>query len=101
MSNTYDVGDRVVLIAQFEDRYGTSNDPDTVACKVKFPDGTVTTYLYETSIELMRTALGRYELELDVTMYGKHYYYWYSTGLGRAAGENFFEVRKSSVLEVV
>ncbi len=101
--NVHDVGDRVVIVGKFEDRTGVAVDPDVIALKIKNPDGTVDTYWYSYSGDILITRIeaGHYELEFDITQYGIYYYYWYSTGVGKTAGENSFEVRKSKVLEVL
>jgi acylphosphatase len=97
--NTYEVGGRVTLTGRF--RYGTAKtafDPDVVGLKIKLPNGIVSTYIYGTNAELEKVTTGQYKLELDISQYGAHYYYWYSTGTGKTAGENMFDVRKSKVL---
>ncbi len=101
--NTYDVGIDVVLIGKYENRLGVAIDPDVVSVSIKNPDGTVVTYAsnYYIDPRIERIDVGHYELTLSVTQYGIYYYYWYSTGTGKTAGENYFEVRKSKVLEVL
>lgn len=41
--NTYDYGDDVQLEATITDPAGTPTNPSTIACKVKAPDGTIST----------------------------------------------------------
>jgi signal peptidase I len=99
--NTYDIGDRVVVMGDWRNRANVAVDPDTVSVRVKRPDRTTVTYVYGVGIDVVRIEAGHYELEIDVTMHGVHHYYWWSTGNGKGAAENSFEVRTSDVLESV
>ena len=44
--NSYDVGDVVRCWGAFANSAGTAVDPTAVLCKVRKPDGTITTFTY-------------------------------------------------------
>lgn len=94
--NSYDVGDVVRCTGAFANSVGTAMDPTAVLCKVRKPDGTVTTLTYGTDAALVKAAIGSYYTDVVATDAGIWYYRFYSTGTGQAAGEASFRVRKSS-----
>jgi hypothetical protein len=94
--NTYDKGDLIRLTGVFQDSAGADQDPDVVVCKVKTPTGTVTTYTYGTDAELIKESTGNYYLDFNADVSGTYFYRFHSTGNGKAAGENSFEVVASN-----
>lgn len=72
-------------------------DPDTITCKVKKPAGSpeVTTYVYGTDVELVRTAQGSYHVDVIVDVAGTWFYRFEGTGQGQSAAESSFKVLDS------
>lgn len=93
--NTYQKGDDVDLFGDFRSSAGTYMDPDAVFCKVQDPDNVETTYTYGSSANLVKLATGKFRCRVDTTKVGTWFYRWYSTGNGKAAGENEFVVARS------
>lgn len=90
----YDVGDTVRCTATFSVA-GTNTDPSTVTFKVKLPSGSITTYLYGTDVELVKSAVGIYYADVSATAAGGYAYRFSSTGTAKAAAEHRFEARHS------
>ena len=92
----YDLGDSVRLVGQFRNSVGEAVDPDAIYCKVKAPDGSVTTLTYNADAALVKDSAGNYHADVDADAAGRWYYRFYSTGGGKAAKEWTFTVRESS-----
>lgn len=92
MANTYDIGDLARVTVDYA-RNGSAIDPTTVSLVVRAPDGTPSTYVYGTDVELVRVAQGSYRVDLDVEQAGIYRYRWTSTGTGKDSEESWFEVR--------
>lgn len=89
--NKCDIGDIQTLSVLFTDSSNTPKDPTTVVCKVKTPDGVVTSYTP------IRSSTGVYYYNFPVEQSGTHYYRFEGTGDVVAAGENGFIVREPNV----
>ena len=94
--NSYDKGDVVRCVGAFSNSAEVAVDPTAVMCKVRTPDGTITTYTHGADAALVKVAVGSYYVDVDATAPGVWYYRFYSTGVGQAAGETGFRVRVSS-----
>jgi hypothetical protein len=94
MANTYDQGDMVRLAATFEIET-VDTDPSTITFKILAPDGTVTTYVFGTDVQLERDAAGAYHVDWSVTKVGTYHYRFEGTGTAQAAQEGYFYVNKS------
>jgi hypothetical protein len=68
-------------------------DPDQVSLTVRAPDGTETTYVYDTDEEVKRDSIGSYYAWVACDQLGVWYYRWFSDGDGEAAAERRFDVR--------
>ena len=79
-----------------DDSAGAAVDPTAVLCKVRKPDGTITTLTYGVDGALVKAAVGSYYTDVVATEAGIWAYRFYSTGTGQAAGETSFRVRESS-----
>lgn len=90
----YDVGDVVRCTATFSVS-GTNTDPSAVTFKYKAPSGTITTYVYGTDAQLVKSAVGIYYVDVTVSAPGSYAYRFSSTGTGRAAAEGRFEASHS------
>lgn len=94
--NTHDLGDSVKVNGVFTTpTTGAPLDPETVKLSVLAPDGTLTTYVYNTDSQVQRDSQGVYFAYIDANLPGTWYYRWWATGQGQAADETHFEVRNS------
>ena len=99
MANTHDLGDLVRVTAEFRDPSTNAYiEPTIVKLSVKTPDGTVTTYVYDTDASMKRTDIGQYYSDLNANAAGRWYYRWWSTGTGQAADENYFDVEAAEAV---
>lgn len=97
--NIYDIGDEPTLSITFLTPDTTTGiDPTTVVCRVKAPDGTVTSKTYGSDVEVVRDATGVYHLLVLITQSGTYRYRWEGTGAAQGAEEGRFDVRRSGVL---
>lgn len=72
------IGDRLLLKAEFRNEQGDLTDPTTITCQIKAPTGSPTTYSYPSDIT--RESLGVYALRFIVAQSGKHIFRYSSTG---------------------
>lgn len=93
MANIYDIGDRIRLSVAFTSA-GTATDPTTITCKVKEPDGTITTATYALA-EVVKDSTGNYHYDFTPDQEGKHYYRFEGAGALIAAAESDFMIRDS------
>lgn len=94
--NTYDVGDTVRVQGVFKNSSDVVVDPGTVTFKLKSPGGTVTTYVYGTDAQVVKTGTGTYYVDALPTLEGRYSYRWAGTVTNVAAGEGYFIVRESN-----
>lgn len=93
MPGAYDIADSVRVTAEFRNNSGVLTDPTTVTLKVKTPEGTITTYVYNSGSEIVKSATGIYYSDIDITRVGTHHYRWVGTGTIKAAGESRFTIK--------
>lgn len=91
MTTLFDIGDTIKLVGTFTDDADVVQDPTAVFLTVLEPDGTSTSYEYPATIT--KESTGVYYVEFDITQSGAHFYRFYSTGTGKAAGQRLFNVR--------
>jgi hypothetical protein len=94
MPDIYDIGDDVILTGSFTtlvDGVDTPTDPSTVTCKVRKPDGS------EETIAPVHRSTGVYDATFTPTSSGEHWYRFEGTGAAKAAGEEYFTVRRRRV----
>jgi hypothetical protein len=91
----YDLGDAVRCTAAFRSLSGVLFDPTTVSVSVRKPDGTITTKVYGTDLEVIKVSVGSYYIDVDGNAPGNWFYRWFSTGTGQAAAERAFGIRQS------
>jgi hypothetical protein len=86
----YAKGELVHCSAEFTayiDGVLTFVDPTNVYFKYKKPGLATVTLQYNTDIELVKSAVGKYYVDLDVNVHGRWYYKFYSTGTYQSASE--------------
>lgn len=92
----FSIGDVVRCRGTFTDIGNTAIDPTSVYFKIKDPSGTITTYTYGSSVELIKDSTGVYYIDIRATSAGRWQYRYYSTGTGEAAEERDFFVKATN-----
>jgi len=90
------VNTTIRLSVTFTDDDYTDIDPTTVTIKIMSPIGGLTTYVYGTDDEMVKTSTGDYHVDYVPNRAGRWSYRWESTGSGTAvAVEGDFVVQDS------
>jgi len=94
---TYPLGNTVVCEFDFRDPANSNAlvDPTTVRAAVKNPNGTITIYTYGVDVQVVKTAVGEYYVEVDANQSGTWHVRGYSTGTYKGSQEESFEVEAS------
>ncbi len=95
MPGVYDIGDLVKLTSTFTNYLGQLSDPSNVVLKVHPPSGVVET----PSVTHASTGVYFYLYSLTDKESGKYFFRFEGTGGVQAAGESYFRVRQSHVLD--
>lgn len=95
--NVFSVGTKVRLSAAFTDIDDAAQDPGGVQFKIRAPDGTVTTYVYGTDVELVKDSTGNYHVDWLIASAGRYRYRFAGVTSGQAANEGTFNVQNSRV----
>lgn len=93
-------GDIVRLQTTITDITGAAADPGGLTFTMNAPDGTVTTYVYETAQEIVREALGIYYVDWPIALVGPHRYQFKATGTNASIAESSFIVHALRVAPV-
>lgn len=91
---TFDKGDVVVLSASFKDRNDNPIDPGVVTFKIKDPAEDETTFVFGVDSELVKDSVGNYHVDVPVNLDGYWRYKFQSTGVGQAAEERQFQIKR-------
>ena len=91
MINLYKQGQKVRCSVVFTVD-GVATDPSTVTCKVKNPAGTISTYVYDTDVEVVKTDVGAYYLDVVTDKKGEWNFRFEGTGTCTAVDELGFFV---------
>jgi hypothetical protein len=85
------VGQAVRIPINFEDSSDADIDPATVQFQFKDPRGVITTYVYGTDAQLIRSDAGDYYVDVVPDRSGRWYYKWLTSGTNTtiAFGGNF------------
>jgi hypothetical protein len=96
----YELGALVPVAVLFTDPVaGGPVNPSTVHLSVRSPSGVVTEYVFGLGRAITNPSVGVFELNIDADEPGRWWYYrWWSTGAGKAAVEERFEVRVAHAL---
>jgi hypothetical protein len=92
--NSYTLGTLIRLTATFAVG-GVNTDPTVVTFKVKVPSGTITTYVYGTDAQLVKSATGVYYVDYTTVAEGIHAWRMQGTGAAIGAEEQQFTVKDS------
>lgn len=90
----------VRIPVNFQDADGVDVDPDTITFKIYSPDAAITSYVYGTDAEILRTSDGDYYIDVTPNLPGRWHFRWESTGANLAtAVEGQFVVQVSRFYE--
>lgn len=76
----YDSGDTRRLTVTFTNSSDANTDPTAVSFAMREPDGTVTSYVYTTDVELVKQATGIYYVDWPFAKQGRHSWRFVGTG---------------------
>ena len=91
----HDIGDLRRLTVTFTDIAGIAADPTGVSFSIRKPGGTVTSYVYATDAQLVKSATGIYYVDFAVTLSGRHVYRFVGTGAVSTAENGEFYARRN------
>lgn len=96
----HDLGSLVRVTAEFRDvETRTLLDPDEVNLSILSPSNVLTTYTYNSGDEVIKDDVGIYYSDISAEEDGRYYYRWWSTGIGQAAVEKYFDVLPAEAVE--
>lgn len=75
---------------------GTLTDPTAVTFKKRAPDGTETTHVYGSDVNVIKDGTGRYHYDFIVTASGNWHTRWKGEGVLDAASEEVVTVEASA-----
>jgi hypothetical protein len=96
---TYKQGQSVRVNGEFRDSTDAYADPTAVLVTIVRPDGQRQTYTYSTDAQVVRSATGRYYIDVAAVVEGTWVYWWHSTGTGQAADEKTFIVEAAAAAD--
>jgi hypothetical protein len=76
----------------FKNFADVATDPTTVRFRFVKPDGTVTTWVFGTDVQVVRDSAGLFHADVPADQPGKWFYRWEGTGAVVAAFEHEFRV---------
>jgi hypothetical protein len=94
----YDIGDVAQITLYVRNSAGTLIDPTTITCTVQPPTGVAVSYTVIGSGEgeIVKNAVGDYEVRHPAALAGRYRYRWVTTGTGAGAEEGTFTVRRTT-----
>jgi len=90
--NLYQIGDLVRVVGTLTTAGDMPVDPDALVCRVKAPNGTITTHTYGTDPFPARDSAGIYHVDVTPAQVGEYRYEFRSTGTGQAMDDGMFVV---------
>lgn len=90
----YDRGDQVRVTATFANSAGTATDPTAVTAQYIDPAGTITSKIYGTDAEVVKSATGVYYIDITLSSSGEWAARFSGTGTITAAGVTKIEAAK-------
>ena len=94
------VNSTVRIPVNFQDATGADTDPSTVTFKLYSPSAEISTYVYGTNAEVLKTSVGDYYIDVTPDEPGRWHFRWESTGTNKAtAVEGSFVVQVSRFFE--
>ena len=97
--SSFDSGDTIRFQVTFSVN-GVNTDPSTsIIFRTKNPNGVVTSYIYLTDAEVIKSATGVYYIDLALTLTGEHHYRWEGTGTtAPGVSEGRIRINRSNVI---
>jgi len=92
--NIYENGQKVKCAVMFTVS-DIATDPTTVTAKVKDPSGNVSTYVYGTDEEVVKSSAGNYYIDVTTDEKGLWHFRFEGTGTCVAVEESAFRVRSA------
>jgi hypothetical protein len=96
-SNAWLIGETARLSVEIADAANAAADPGALRLKVKNPVGTVQTYTYGVSGEVVRDALGAYHADILLATSGQWAWRWETDAPNAGAVEGALSVDKSRI----
>lgn len=94
--NTYDVGDKPRLSANF--KVGVADtDPTTLTYKALKPQGGTVTLVWNTDAALVKDSTGNFHVDQAIDQWGQWEYRFIGTGAAEASEAGSFYVRKPNI----
>ena len=93
--NGFEPTSRIRIRARIKNWDGDLANPTTLQCTVHEPDGTNTTFVWNTDTELVRESTGEFYIDWDADQSGLHKYRWQAGGTIVAAFGGSFNIRQS------
>ena len=97
MSTDWIIGEAARLSVAIADPTGAAADPGALRLKTKSPAGTLTTYTYGSSGELVRDGVGNYHADIQLTAAGQWFWRWETDAPNAGAAEGSLSVASSSL----
>lgn len=97
MSDPYIIGEAARISVSIADLLNVPADPGALRLKVKAPGGTVTTYTYGASGELVKDSVGHYHADILLDAAGSWAWRWESDAPNAGVSEGVASVRKSLI----
>ncbi len=88
--NNYDIGDKVRSTGTFVNSSDVNTDPTTITFKLKDPSGNITTFIYLTDAEVVKSGTGVYYFDNILDEEGVYHYRFEGTGVLVASGEDSY-----------
>lgn len=95
MANTYDSGDQIRVTSIFTNSTAAAVDPTTITYKYKDPSGNVTTLVYGSDADVVRSTQGTYYIDITLDEAGTWHDRIAGTGGTVGAAEHHWHVRES------
>lgn len=89
----YDIGDVARITATFTDVAGVPADPSAVSLVYEDPSGAVTTHVFGTDAEVVKSSTGVYYEDVPIDEAGDWHYRWLATGTGAGAQQGQLMVK--------
>lgn len=97
MSNKYETGNVVRVSITFKNRVSKAfADPDSVFFTITDPNSVVYNYTYGVGNTIIRDETGKYHCDITVSIVGRWYYRFYSTGENAGSATGHFIVKENN-----
>lgn len=92
----FPIGNLIQVQGVFRDASNNLYDPPVVKISFRAPDGTLTTKVYGTAVDVLKTSTGTYTLQIHGNQIGTWHYRWFCDhATVKAANESKFYVENA------